>query len=225
MKTRHKAQYLLPTLGLFLTLGSCFSSSPDEKTALLYARAASAYAGGRFSESAALLKGLMNFPPALTLRGKAEYFSGEAEAAEKSLRRSLALRPSGAEAALYLARLLREKGELREAGIIIEGLLEDDPRNIRALRFAADLAREKGASGEEAAAVFLDRAVEAAAESALVFIDRARLRWIRGNDEGALEDLRRAKDLLPWATPMIRSIENLEKTIAAKSEIKTEVLP
>lgn len=85
--------------------------------------------------------------------------------------------------------------------------------------------REKGASGEEAAAAFLDRAVEAAAESALVFIDRARLRWIRGNNEGALEDLRRAKDLLPWATPMIRSIENLEKTIAAKSETKTEVLP
>jgi hypothetical protein len=64
----------------------------------------------------------------------------------------------------------------------------------------------------------LDKAVEFSAESALALLDRARLYWIsgRGNEAAlhtALDDLSRARAMLPWDTPLSRSISNLEKTI------------
>ena len=94
---------------------------------------------------------------------------------------------------------------------ITESLIADNPFEIRTLRFAAELAYETG-KNEEAAAL-LDRAAELSAESAMVLLDRARLRWIAGNGADALQDLSRAKAMLPWDTPLLRSIENLEYRI------------
>ncbi|MDR0689725.1 MAG: tetratricopeptide repeat protein [Spirochaetaceae bacterium] len=202
----------LVILLVFMSI-SCNSPKVDDDTLLRYVRSEAAYREGRFKELISLLSGVGPFPPALVLRGKAEYFSGDLKAAEGSFRRALSVRPSAVEASLYLARLLRETGKPEEAEGIINALLTDDPANIRALRLGAELHRRKGPAGEEAAAVFLDRAVEASAETALVFVDRARLRWIGGNGEGALEDLRSAKSLLPWDTPLFRSIESLESAI------------
>jgi predicted Zn-dependent protease len=192
---------------------SCAGKEAGEETLLLYARAAGLYQEGRFSETSALLSDTHQFFPALLLRGKAEYLSGNDEAAEKSLRRALALKPGSADAALSLARLLREQGRAAEAGILVEGVLGEDPLNIRALRLGADLAREKGPAGEADAAAFLNRAAEASFEAALVFLDRARFRWEAGKGEGALEDLQRARALLPGDIPLVRSIEKLETII------------
>ena len=202
----------LAILSVFMSI-SCNSPKVDDDTLLRYVRSEAAYREGRFKELISLLSGAGSFPPALVLRGKAEYFSGDLKAAEGSFRRALSVRPSSVEASLYLARLLRETGKPEEAEEIVNALLADDPANIRALRLGAELHRWKGPAGEEAAAVFLDRAVEAAAETALVFVDRARLPWIGGDGEGALGDLRSAKSLLPLDTPLFRSIESLESAI------------
>ncbi|MDR2029549.1 MAG: tetratricopeptide repeat protein [Treponema sp.] len=202
---------VLVILLFFLT--ACHGRRVDGDTLLLYARSEAAYEEGRFEELISLLSGVRSFTPALVLRGKAEYFSGDSKAAEGTFRRVLSRRPATVEASLYLARLLRERGEIEEAEGIITALLEDDPVNIRALRLGAEMYREKGPAGEGTAAALLDRAVEASAETALVFVDRARLRWIGGNGEGALRDLLSAKSLLPWDTPLFRSIENLESAI------------
>ncbi|MDR2759438.1 MAG: tetratricopeptide repeat protein [Spirochaetaceae bacterium] len=203
---------VLMILPVFM-MGSCAARKVDEDTLLLYARSQAVYGEGRFEELISLLSGERSFPPALVLRGKAEYFSGDSKAAEGTFRRALLIRPSSVEASLYLARLLREKDEPEKAEGIIKTLLEDDPVNIRALRLGAEIYRGKGPAGEGTAAALLDRAVEASAETALVFVDRARFRWIEGNGEGALQDLRSAKSLLPWDTPLFRSIENLESAI------------
>jgi predicted Zn-dependent protease len=202
-------RYLIPGA---LILGAC-TPRVDEDTLLRYARAEAIYAQGRFSELLPLLAGEKSFPPALALRGKAEYFSGDPGAAERSFRRALSLRPSSVEAALYLARLLREKGEMGEAEAMVEGVLGDDPGDIRALRLRAELYRDRGPAGEESAAALLDRAVEASAEAALVFVDRARSRWAGGNKTGALRDLQSAKTLLPWDSALYRGIETLETVI------------
>ena len=191
-------------------LVSC-SRSPDKETIRLYARASEAYAQGRFSETTELLHGVKKFPPALTLRAKAEYFSGNFEDAEKSFRGTLKFLPSSAEAKLYLARILRERGDLDGSARLVELLFADNPQDIRALRLAAELAFENGKHGE--AAVFLDKAAELSAESAMVLLDRARFRWAAGRGEEALEDLSRARAMLPWDTPLLHSILNLEKTI------------
>jgi len=184
---------------------------PGEKTLRIYAGAGDAYAQGRFYDAAEILQKENNFPPALILRAKAEYFSGDLEGAEKTSRRALKLRPSSLEAGIYLARILREKGDMTGARAVIESLLADNPQDIRALRLAADIALETGKADE--AAILLDRAAEFSAESAMVLLDRARLRWISGSAEAALEDLSRARAMLPWNTPLEISIINLEKTI------------
>ncbi|MDR2701571.1 MAG: tetratricopeptide repeat protein [Spirochaetaceae bacterium] len=184
----------------------------NEETWLLYARASAAYAQGRFDESAAMLQELRSFTPALVLRAKALYFCGRGEEAEQLLRRTLRRNPGSGEASLFLARILREQGKDGEARHIAEALLKDNPQDIRALRLASDLAGNRGDT-EEAAAL-LDRAVEASAETALVYVDRARLRWIAGNGSSALEDLRRAELLLPWNTSLVRGIRDLKTVIA-----------
>jgi tetratricopeptide (TPR) repeat protein len=189
---------------------SC-SKTPDQKTILRYVRASEAYAQGRFADTIENLSGEKKFPPSLLLRAKAEFFSGDVERAEKTCRRLLKKRPSFYEGKLYLARILREKGDSDKAVQVTEELLADYPQDIRALRFSAELAGESKKYDE--AAIFLDKAAELSAESALVFLDRARLRWVAGKGQEALEDLSRAKALLPWDTPLLRVINNLERTI------------
>jgi len=188
----------------------------DEETWLLYGRASAAYAGGRFEESAAMLEPLRSFFPAQVLRAKALYFSNRVDESEKLLRGALRRNPGAGEASLFLARILREQGKDDEARIIAEALLRDNPQDIRALRLASDLAGHRGDT--EDAAALLDRAAEASAETALVFVDRARLRWIAGNGSGALEDLRRAELLLPWNTSLSRGIRDLRTTIGEAAQ-------
>jgi Flp pilus assembly protein TadD len=192
---------------LFVSCGK----TPDAETIRMYVRASEAYATGRFAETADILHGEKKFHPALVLRAKAEFFSGDLEKAERTCRRALKTRPSSLEAKLYLARILRESGDTAGASAAAQSMLADNPQDIRALRFAAEIAGETRKFDE--AAILLDRASEFSAESAMVLLDRARLRWTAGRGDEALEDLSRARAMLPWDTPLLRSILNLEKTI------------
>ena len=198
-----------------LLLISC-TEKIDEETLLLYGRASAAYSRGNFEETAAMLSSIKNFSPALVLRSKALFFLGKGEEAEGLLRRALRRNPGGGEASLFLARVLREQGKEEEARRVAETLLGDNPQDIRALRLASDLASRRGDTEE--AAVLLDRAVEASAETALVFVDRAKLRFTGGNGSGALEDLRRAELLLPWNTPLNKGIGDLRAVINSMEE-------
>jgi tetratricopeptide (TPR) repeat protein len=228
VKTLFTMVLLLTTTFYF----SCKGDQPDEETLLLYSRAAAAYAQGDFGETVSMLDGvdqrpglfrspgLWNFSPALVLRAKALYFDGRGADAEELLRRALQNNPGSGEASLFLARVLREQDREEEARELAEAVLRDDPQDIRALRLAADLAAQR--DDTEAAAALLDRAAEAAAEAALVFVDRAKLKWTMGNGSGALEDLRRAEILLPWNTALGRGIGSLRNVIAGEIDQKEE---
>ena len=193
-----------------LLVCSC-AASVSEEIFDRYVRAGDMYAQGRFTETAGLLAGINHFPPALVLRAKAEYFSGELEKAENTCRQAIRRRHTALEAKLYLARILRDKGDPAGAERIAESLLTDNPQDIRALRLASGLALEQGKTGE--AFALLDQAAEFSAECALVLLDRARLRWIAGRGTEALEDLARAGAMLPHDTPLARSVVNLESRI------------
>ena len=177
----------------------------------LYANALELFGSGQFSQAAELLEGVSKFSPAITLRAKAEYFSGNPDRAEKSCRQALKRQPSSFEAKLLLARILREKGETAKAKELAENIMADNPNDIRLLRFAATLAAERGDTGE--ASVLLDRAAELSSEGAMVLLDRAKLRWVAGRGSEALEDISRAGAMLSGNTPVLRSIEQLEKRI------------
>jgi tetratricopeptide (TPR) repeat protein len=195
---------------------SCAGQKADEETLLRYVQSSAEYSQGNFAKAADMLSNTGGFAPALVLRGKALYFSGSLEDSEKSLRRALKYNPRSAEASLFLARIFREQGREDEARKMAELLIGDNPQDTRALRLGADLAFQGGDA--ETAAALLDRAVEASAETALVFIDRAKLRWTGGNGAGALEDLRRAEALLPGDSYVSRSIGELRFRIASAIE-------
>ena len=206
-----KFKYLFFIFLIVLCITGCREKPPDAKTIRIYVMASDAYAQGRLQEVSEILHAQNKFAPALILRAKAEYFSGDLEKAEKTCRRALKLRPSSFEAALYLARILRDSGDLAGAQRLTEILLTDNPQDIRVLRLASEIAYLNEKYDE--AALFLDRAAEFSDESAMVLLDRARLRWIAGKSDQALEDIRRAKAMLPWDTPLLRSISNLEEII------------
>jgi tetratricopeptide (TPR) repeat protein len=183
----------------------------DLQTLRLYTNAGELYSGGQFLEAAALLDGIKDFSPALTLRAKALYFSGDLSNAEKSCRQAIKLRPGNFEAKLYLARTFRDRGETEKARLLTENLLADNPGDVRLLRLAAAIAAEQGEAAR--ASALLDRAAEMTADGAMALLDRARLRWVAGRSSEALEDLARARAMLPWETPVARSINQLESRI------------
>ena len=222
MNIRTGVFFLLVTAFVIPVIFISCKEDADEETILLYGRAAAAYSQGNFAESASLLEKEQNFYPAILLRAKALYFSNNGDEAEKLLRRTLRRNPGSAEASLFLARILREQGKNEEARSISESLLRDNPQDIRILRLASDLAAQDG--DLESAAALLDRAVEASAESALVFVDRARIRWSTGNGSGALEDLYRAELLLPWNTALNRGIRDLRTTIHARENTREALM-
>ena len=198
---------------MIMLFGSCTGgeNKADQQILRLYANAHELYSNGRFSETAELLNSVNNFTPALTLRAKAEYFSGDINRAENTFKMAVKTRPGNFEAKLYLARILRDRGEGAKAKQLVENLLADNPHDVRALRFAATLSMELGDIA--GASVHLDQAAELSAESAMVLLDRARLYWIAGKGGEALEDLTRARAMLPWDTPIARSIDQLENRI------------
>ncbi len=206
----HTTLKLIFICAIILALVSC-AKDPDTETIRIYARASEAYAQGRFGETTDILHRVKKFPPALMLRAKAEYYAGDLENAEKSCRKLLKARPSSYEGKLYLVRILREKNDINGAVKLTESLLSDNPQDIRTLRLAAELAADEGKNDD--AAILLDKAAELSAESALVLLDRARMRWVAGKAPEALEDLSRARAMLPWDTPLLRAIINLENTI------------
>ncbi len=207
----YKVLFLFLIFICFFT--SCRPKHPDEQTLVQYTRASGVYSEGRFSEAAEMLLPLKSFPPALVLRGKALYFSDQAEEAERVLRKALSIRPCSTEASIYLVRILKDDGKLDEAESIVASLISDDPSDIRAFRLAAELSFLKGSAGESKGSIYLDKAIEASTEASLAFLDRARHRWISGNSRCELEDLQAAKILIPKYSALFRSISNLESTI------------
>ncbi|MCL2129365.1 MAG: tetratricopeptide repeat protein [Treponema sp.] len=197
---------------------SCRERQPKEETLVLYARASAAYSEGRLGETADILLSIKSFAPALVLRGKALYFMDEGEEAEKVFRRALSVRPSSTEASIYLVRILKDRGLLKEAESLVETILSDDPSDIRAFRLASDLSFLKGPAGESQGIAYLDKAIEAAAEASLAYLDRARYRWVSGNSNGALSDLEAARFLVQANSALFRSISSLEKTIMEAME-------
>ena len=201
------------SLNVFLF--AVFIMSCGEKTDMqsvsLYLNANELFSQGDFQGAAELLSRENSFPPALILRAKAQYFINDLEKAEISCRQAIKYRPGAFEPKLYLARILKEKGERENLKELIESLLSDNPQNIPLLRFAANNFIDDG--NIAGAISLLDQAAQFSAESALVLLDRARIHWIAGSKNEALEDLSRARAMLPWDSHVSRSIAQLEKRI------------
>ncbi|MDR0550754.1 MAG: tetratricopeptide repeat protein [Spirochaetaceae bacterium] len=214
-----KKRYILIPVISALCFYSCSQNNIkeiDEQTLKVYVRAQGLYAEGRFTESAAALdseKRTKKFVPALVLRGKSLYFSGDHDGALEAFTKALKLRPAHTESSLYLARIYRERNQDKKAFALIEEILAGDPQNVRALRLAAGLVEAGNISTENSALGFLNRAVDSSGEYSLALLDRARLNWRGGRTEEALADLRTSKALISSSSAVYKTINDLEGVI------------
>jgi tetratricopeptide (TPR) repeat protein len=212
--SRNRSRILSAALfAITLACAACRSpATVSEAQLLLYTRAKSLYDAGDFAGTIQLLE-KEKWPQAMVLRGKAFFFSDDGENAEKQFRAVLKKRPSAVEASIYLARILREKGEGEAAMQMVNEIISDDPQNVRALRLAAELQKDKGPEYSAEALAYLDRAVDSSMETAMAILERARYKWIMGKDNEALADLAGAKALFPPDTPVTKVVDNLQATI------------
>ena len=202
-------------LGLFwgyisFSLGACADKS-NLQSVQSYLNAMEEYSNGNFKEAASILDNEKSLPSAITLRAKAQYFMNDLDSAEQSCKQAIRLRPTSFEAKLYLARIMKEKGDADSVKKLIESLMADNPHDIQLLRFTANNALDQGNVSD--AFALLNQAAELSSESAMVMLDRARLYWVSGKGKEALEDLSRARAILPQNSPFAMSINNLEKRI------------
>jgi type IV pilus assembly protein PilF len=107
---------------------------------------------------------------------------GDAEEAEGMLRTALRLRPDYPPARLTLVQLLREEGELDQAGKEMTKLLERHPEHVQGRLLAGELAlaRQK----PEAARGHLDKVVELAPDSSAAERSRSLLQRMDKADAG-----------------------------------------
>lgn len=210
-------RYYASCLAALLSCAASCGSGVDDRAIILYAEAAAAYDRGAFIEARSAAERALShssdFLPALALAGKAAYLSGDAEGAAKALARGVRASPRGGEAALWLARAYRAVGKGDEARRACESLLAASPFDTAALRLASSLAMDRDRPAE--ARAFLDRAVAAAAESGMAFLDRACLRWAGGDRAGCLADLRAALAILPEDSAACRAALGLMVEIEA----------
>ncbi|GMO48514.1 MAG: hypothetical protein Ta2G_04300 [Termitinemataceae bacterium] len=215
---------LLPLSGFLLAactvLAACTAQAADEQTLQTFSRAHETYSQGMLQETVELLKAkntnaaTQRFIPSLILRGKAEYFSGNIQSAEKTFRKVLKLNSAQSEAQIYLSRILIENYKDDEAKKILQTMLANDPNNISALRLSAELAKDGTAKGNVEAAAFLDRAVAITKENAFLFLDRAQDYWIMGKNDEALANIEIAKSLTPLNGSLYKTLSDLENTIS-----------
>lgn len=195
---------------LALFAASC-DSPPSDLELRSYAEAAARFEEGDFVAAKRALGGAGNLPPARILSGKIAWYGGDAAGAERSFRAAAKAAPASVEARVWLARSLRSLGREAEAAKLVESVLSDDPGEVRSLRMAAEAAGERGEAAS--AAAYLDRALGSAGELAFAYIDRARLRWIAGDGNAALDDLRKAAALLPANSAAVRAARKLTEAI------------
>jgi len=197
---------------LFQSCGPSSSRAALKGDALnRYNQALVLYSEGRYRDAADLLAGFNNSYSAQVLRGRALFFISNYKDGETALKRALQIRPSSIEGRLYLAYIQRAIGKVDEARKLAEDILADDPENLRAYRVLADLAEASSSKR-----VYLDQALEGMGEAALLFVERARSRWISGDGHGALQDVSAALVLLPEESTLRPPVLALQKSIASQ---------
>lgn len=210
----------LAIASLALCIPGCGARGAADGAALAqYLDAAAAYDSGQADMALPLAQKALDldkgFVPALVLAGKSAFFQSMPAQASSFLEEAMRLRPSGTEARLWLARVRRFDGDGKAARSLCESVLADDGSNLAALRLLASVA---GDSGEpERSLALLNRAVEAASEAGLAFLDRAALRWAMGDREGTARDLAAALAVLPEGSAYGKSALRLLETVGGEA--------
>ena len=178
------------------TLFSCAQRAPTDGQLKAYGEAKVAYASGTLAEAERTLLPLArgsSLPQARFLVGKTRFFLGNYDGASsvfKDLGRGI---PKYHEADIWLARSCLQQGKIDESDRIVQELIANDSGDSR-------LYYLKEALG------FLERSSESGEELAKSYFEAARLYLRFGQDDKAVEWLKRADAMLPRESPMRETI-------------------
>ncbi len=176
----------------------------------VYAEAKTTYAQGKLSEAERALAPLArstSLPQARFLLGKTRFFLGEYDEAALDFEGLAASFPRYHEADLWLARAYLQKGDVDEADRLAEALLANDSSDPRLYYLEAMIRVSRGDAKD--ALGFLELSCESGEELAKSYLESARLYYRFGQDDKALERLRRARAVLSPESPMRDAVAEL----------------
>ena len=189
------------------TLFSCAQRAPTDGQLKAYGEAKVAYASGNLAEAERTLLPLArgsSLPQARFLVGKTRFFLGNYDGASsvfKDLGRGI---PKYHEADIWLARSCLQQGKIDESDRIVQELIANDSGDSRLYYLAAMIRVSQGDFKE--ALGFLERSSESGEELAKSYFEAARLYFRFGQDDKAVEWLKRADAMLPRESPMRETI-------------------
>ena len=189
---------------------SCAQRAPTEGQLKAYGEAKASYAAGNLAEAERTLLPLTtgsSFPQARFLLGKTRFFLGNLDAAIAGFRDLGARFPRYHESAIWLARSCLQEGKIDESDRIVQELLANDSGDSR-LYYLAAMIRVSRGDFEEALG-FLERSSESGEEIAKSCFESARLYCRFGQDEKAVERLKRADAMLSPTSPMRETVAAL----------------
>jgi tetratricopeptide (TPR) repeat protein len=199
---------------LVLLLCSCARRESTSAQLGAYGEAKVAYAAGRLAEAEKAFAPLApSLPQAGFLLGKTRFFLGNYEEASAAFARLVARFPNQHEAAIWLARTALRRGDADEAEKLAERLLAGDSSDPRLYYLEAMVKVAKG--DFEGALGFFERSTESGEEIAASYFESARLYCQFGQDEAAIERLKRAEVLLAQDSPQRDGVELLIKRLGA----------
>jgi tetratricopeptide (TPR) repeat protein len=210
-------KYALPAIFAAAAMSafcSCVRRGPTVEELKAYGEAKASYAAGRLAEAEAELLPLSHdstLPQARFLLGKTRYFLGRHEEAAAIFEDLGDRFPKYHEADIWLARVRLQQGKIDESEKIARELLSNDSCDSRLYYLEAMIRVAQGDLKE--ALGFLERSAESGEELAKSYFESARLYYRFGQDDRAMERLRRADALLSTAGPMREAVDELLKRV------------
>jgi tetratricopeptide (TPR) repeat protein len=195
-------------------LSSCASRAIKTEQLKAYAEAKASYAEGKLGEAEKALLPLAKgraLPQAEFLLGKVRFFLGKYDDAASSFKELSSAFPKYHEADIWIARTYLQQGKIDEAGIIAQELLANDSGDLRLYYLEAMLLSAKG--DLQGALGFLERSGESGEELSKTFFESARIYYQFGQDERAMEKLKRAKAVVSPDSPMNEAVDELMKRL------------
>jgi tetratricopeptide (TPR) repeat protein len=197
-----------------LALLSCAPRATTTEQLKAYAEAKASYAEGKLGAAEKALLPLAEgraLPQAEFLLGKVRFFLGKYDDAASSFKELISAFPKYHEADIWIARTYLQQGKIDETGGIVQELIANDSGDPRLYYLEAMLLSAKG--DLQGALGFLERSGESGEELAKAFFESARIYYQFGQDDRAMEKLKRAKAIVSPDGPMNEAVNELMKRL------------
>jgi tetratricopeptide (TPR) repeat protein len=196
---------------------SCAPRTPTSGQLQAYGEGKVAYAAGRLAEAERSLEPSAkdaSLPQARFLLGKTRFFLGRYDEAASVFKNLVSRFPKYREAEIWLARTFLQQGKIEEADKLAQELIAYDSSDPRLFYLEAMVRVSEG--DFKAALGLFDRSSESGEELAKSCFESARLYFQFGQDDKAVERLKRAQAILPPNAAMRSAVDELLKRIGAR---------